>query len=278
MAKREPQPGQIKLVSLDLDGTLLRSDNSIGPRTLKALEAAHRKGVKVALNSGRMTPSMELVADLIPFDVYIVSYNGAAAKGLRAERRRTLFERSMPLDVAIEMTTLAKQRGLHINYYLDELIHCETDPVTQPYIDLYRTRTGSPFRIVERIEAFFDRAPMKVLFVVDPPVRDELEAELRPKYERRATVTKTEPEYLEFLHPQVDKGVGLAGLAQGLGLPIEATLAVGDADNDAPMLLAAGWGVAMANAKPLTRSRADAFTEASHNEDGVAEALERWVL
>ncbi|MBI3829307.1 MAG: HAD family phosphatase [Planctomycetes bacterium] len=276
--KVPPKPGQIRLVSLDLDGTLLRSDNTIGERTRKALEAAHERGVKIVLNSGRMTPSMEYAADLLDFDVHLISYNGAAAAGPRAQGRKKLFEKPMLLEVAQALLSFAKARGLQMNYYLDELIYSEDAPHLRPHIDLYIKRTRSPYRFVPSMEKYATRAPYKVLFVVDPKVRDPLEAKLKPRFATRATITRTDPEYLEFLHPEVDKGVGLRGLAAALNIPIEQVMAVGDADNDEPMVRAAGWGIGMANAKPSVRSVASAITASDHNHDGVAEAIERWVL
>lgn len=276
--RQPPRPGQIRLVSLDLDGTMLRSDNTIGERTRKALRAAHDRGVRIVLNSGRMTPSMEFAANLLDFDVHLISYNGAAAVGPRAHGRRKLFEQPMFLDVAQELLAFARQRGLQLNYYLDEVIYSEDAPHLRPHIDLYIRRTGSPYRFVESAAAHATRPPYKVLFVVDPQVRDPLEAELKPRYAARATITRTDPEYLEFLHPHVDKGVGLRGLAQALGIEMAEVMAVGDADNDEPMVREAGWGVGMANAKPSVRGVAAALTEADHNHDGVGEAIERWVL
>ncbi len=276
--KQPPKPGAIKLIALDVDGTLLRSDNTIGSRTVEALREAHRRGVKIVLNSGRMTPSMETPANLLGLDVYLVSYNGAVASGLRSEHRTRLFERPMHLDVAQELVALARARRLHVNYYLDDVIYTQAEPHQLPFIELYKKRTGSPFRFVRRIDDYLDRAPFKVLFVVDPEVRTALEAELRPKYESRAMVTKTEPEYLEFLHPEVNKGLGLTGLCASLRIEMSEAMAVGDSDNDEPVIRMAGWGVGVANAGDAVRSVADAITEADCNNDGVAEAVERWVL
>ena len=276
--KSPPKPGQIKLISLDLDGTLLRSDLTIGPRTLKALHAASKSGVKIALNSGRMTPAMMPTAQLTGLDVFIISYNGAMVTGLEADGRPRLFETCLPAEVARELVVEAKKRKLQLNYYLDELVYTEDAPHLRKHIDLYRSRTSSPFKFVENIDEFTHRDPHKVLFVIDPPVREPLEADLTPRFASRSTITRTDPEYLEFLHPSVNKGKGLADLCGVLGISLEETLACGDADNDEPMVVAAGWGVGMKNARERVRATADAFTENDHNNDGVGEAIEKWVL
>jgi Cof subfamily protein (haloacid dehalogenase superfamily) len=277
-SRKAPQPGQIKMIALDLDGTLLRSDHTIGPRTIAALHEAHRRGVEVILNSGRMVAAMEKTADLLGLDVYAIGYNGAAASAPRAQGRRRLFQQPVPMDVARELYQISRERHLHLNYYRDELVYSEDHADLRRHAEVYRSRTGSPFRFVPRLEEYFDVAPLKVIFVTDPPVRDQLAVELGPRFAGRANMTKTDPEYLEFLHPEVDKGVGLKGLSDALHLPLTAVMAVGDADNDAPMVATAGWGVAVANARECVRRVACAITENDCDHDGVAEAVERWVL
>jgi hypothetical protein len=89
---------------------------------------------------------------------------------------------------------------------------------------------------------------------------------------------RTDPEYLEFLNPAVNKGTALAELAGSLDIPLETVMALGDGENDIAMLAVSGWPVAVANAGPLCRAAARFVTDADHEHDGVAEAVERWVL
>jgi Cof subfamily protein (haloacid dehalogenase superfamily) len=270
----------VRLIAMDLDGTLFRADRSIGPRTINALRAAHARGVAVVLASGRMTAAMESAADQLGLDVYIVSYNGAAVCNLRAQGRQRLFHQPLPKDISREICLLGKERGYQINFYYEEVVVSEDGPRLRPWIDLYRTRTGSPFRIVERlVDYFLKYAPTKLLFCLDPAARNIVYAELLPRFHpRRALLVRTDPEYLEFLNPEVDKGKGVRMLAQSLGIAAGAVLALGDGENDISMLSAAGWGVAVANAGDCCKSVADAITTNDNNNDAVAEAVERWVL
>jgi Cof subfamily protein (haloacid dehalogenase superfamily) len=269
---------EIRLLALDLDGTLLRRDYSIGERTRKAVHEAHRRGIRIVLNSGRMTPSMERPADLLGLDVYLISYNGAVGTATRAENRKCLFHQPILPDVAGELVALATDRHLQLNYYLDEIVYSEDHADLAHFVELYKKRTGAPYRMVESLASCTVRAPTKALFVMESADRDALYDELQPAYANRATVVKTEPEYLEFLHPKVNKGVGLAGLCESLGIEMSQVMAIGDSDNDEPVVRAAGWGVGVANAKEKVRAAADAITENDCDHDGVAEALERWVL
>ena len=268
----------IRMIALDLDGTLLRSDCSIGTRTVKALQAAKAIGVEIVLASGRMTPAMEQTAALLGLDVCLVSYNGAVVCSRLSDGRKRLYHCPLNAGIARELFAYAHPRQYQINFYYEDVIVSEDGPHLRPFIDIYRTRTGSPYRIVERLDAYLECSPTKLLFLVDPSLRNGIENDIRPLFETRATIIRTDPEYLEFLDPSVDKGKGLVKLAAILGIEMTHVMAMGDGENDVPMLQAAGWGVAVANAKECCMAVAKAITISDHNNDAVAEAVERWVL
>jgi hydroxymethylpyrimidine pyrophosphatase-like HAD family hydrolase len=148
----------------------------------------------------------------------------------------------------------------------------------RPYIEIYRNRTGSPFRFVDNLEKYLHLAPTKLIFVVDPKLRPAIQEEVRPLVGSRAAMVRTDPEYLEFLEPGVDKGTGLVHLAEVLGIPISQVMALGDGENDIPLLEAAGWPVAVANAHAHVKAVARFITNNDNDHDAVAEAVERWVL
>lgn len=266
------------MIALDLDGTLLREDKTVGPRTKAALREAHRRGVEVVLASGRMTPAMEKTAEELDLDCCIVSYNGAAVVGRRSQGRKKLVHQPLDAKIAAQLFQYAKARDYQVNYYLDDLIHSEDSPTLRPWIDLYHTRNGSPYRIVENLRDYLHRAPTKLLFVIDKSLRAGIENEVRPIIGQSATVIRTDPEYLEFLDPRVDKGWGVVQLAGILGIPTHSIMAMGDGENDIPMLRSVGWGVAVKNALAPCKEAATAFTENDNENEAVAEAVEKWVL
>ena len=268
----------IRMIALDLDGTLLRSDKTVGARTIEALRAAHAKGVEIVLASGRMTPAMEETAKRLELDVCIVSYNGAAVCGRTSKGRPRLFHQPLNSSVAKELFAYARANRYQVNFYHEDVIISEDAPHLLPYIDVYRSRTGSPYQFVKNLEEYLHHAPTKFLLVVDPETRPKVEADLRPRFGKMATIIRTDPEYLEFLDPKVDKGAGVKKLAEILGFDMRSVMAMGDGENDVPMLQAAGWPVAVANANEHCRSVARAFTQNDHDHDAVAEAVERYVL
>ena len=279
MKPKLPRPAApIRLIALDLDGTLLKSDKTIGRRTIDALHAAHRKGIEIVLASGRMTPAMESTADLLGLDVFIVSYNGAVISGPRSDRRKRLFHGPLPADVARDLYTFARAHKYQVNFYHEDVILTEDGPHLRPWVELYRSRNGSPFRFVDSLEDFMHHTPTKLLLVTEPETRNRLLKEMAPAFGARSSMVCSDPEYLEFLSPDVCKGRGVARLAELRGIPLESVMGVGDGDNDLTMIGMAGWGVAVANASPQCRAAAQVSTTCDNDNDAVAEAVERWAL
>jgi len=268
----------IRMIALDLDGTLLRNDKTVGPKTIDALRKAHAKGIEIVLASGRMTPAMEDAAKALDLDVCIVSYNGAAVCGRGSAGRKRLAHQPLKAEFARELYQYARERRHQVNFYHEDMIISEDGPHLRPFIDLYRGRTGSPYRFVEALEEYMHHPPTKLLFVTAPETRHAIERDLRPLFESRVTIIRTDPEYLEFLDSKVDKGSGVIKLAEILGIPMSRVMAMGDGENDIPMLAAAGFPVAVANAGEKCRAVAKFITERDHNHDAVAEAIERFVL
>jgi Cof subfamily protein (haloacid dehalogenase superfamily) len=272
-----PNP-PIRMIALDVDGTLFRSNKTIGRRTIEALQAAHKQGVQVVLASGRMTPAMESAVDQLELDVFIVSYNGAAICAPRADGRRRLFYSPLAAEVARELYLLGRDRRYQVNFYHEDVILTVDEPHLRPWIEVYRSRTGATFRFVEKMDDYLHHAPTKLLFVTDPHTRNRLLQEMAPSFGSRAFMVCSDPEYLEFLSPDVCKGRGVARLAEHRGIPISSVMALGDGDNDVTMLQMAGLGVAVANASPQCKAAAKTVTMRTNEDDAVAEAVEKYVL
>jgi hypothetical protein len=148
----------------------------------------------------------------------------------------------------------------------------------RPLIDLYARRTGIEYHIVDDLRRFRGVSPTKVILLAEPEERERLQREFTPRLAGRAFVTKSEPEYLEFMAHGVNKGSGLETMARHYGLEVGEVIGVGDAENDLGLIEASGWGVAVANAAPAVKAAARAVTERTNNEGAVAEAIRRWVL
>jgi hydroxymethylpyrimidine pyrophosphatase-like HAD family hydrolase len=163
--------------------------------------------------------------------------------------------------------------GFHLNCYVDDQLYvAEVTPEARRYADFQHL----DIHAVGDLRAWLDRDPTKLVAVGDPDALDELEAQLVPEFAGRLFISKSLPYFLEFAHPNVSKGSGLAFVADRLGFWPEETVACGDGENDRELLDWAGFGVAVANAHEDVLARADLVIP-SVQEEGVAVLLEAYL-
>jgi len=231
--------GPIRLIALDLDGTLFNKDKTISPRNRSALRRASDAGVVIALASGRMTDCISPAADALGIDCPIIAYNGGMVRGLAADGRPVLFHRPLTARYCDELIDFCRGRYL-LNVYYDDTLYAEEMPELRRFSEIYATRTGAVYEYVPDLGPFAGRDATKAVIIADPPERERLYEEWSPRWGDETTIVKTDPEYLEFMERGTDKGVALAGLCDSLGVPPEAAMACGDGDNDAEMLVRRG--------------------------------------
>ncbi len=247
------------LIALDLDDTLLDPEGRIPEVNREALTEADRRGVHVVLCSGRPVFSTgRLARDLFPNadrDRYAISYNGALVTALYDGE--VLFRRGLPRDAARELAAYSAEHDLGAQYYRgDDFFTAAADDRQASYA----AATGMVGRTVSDLAAIIDDDPPKILFHAPHERLEGHFAVLKEKAHGRWYVAFSKPHYLEFVHPEVNKGTALRFLAERLGVPKENTYAVGDSLNDAEMLAAAGTGIAVANARPEVTASATSFT------------------
>jgi hypothetical protein len=268
---------RVRLIALDLDGTLLDDRKEIHPDNVAALREAARRGVLVAISSGRMIPRIEPIQDTLGVDCILLAYNGGKVVGTRAEGRPLIHHRPLPADVAAVFIEFSQEHDYLLNFYHDDLLYAEDSPRRRRFMEIYSARTGAEYHI-DDLSRWRGKEPTKLILLADPPERDRLHDRFRGELGGRASITKSDPEYLEVMAPGVTKGEGLRSLAAHYGFSTREVLAIGDADNDNPMLEAAGIGVAVANASESARRAARYLTERTNNDGAVGEAVRRFVL
>ena len=264
-----------RLLAMDLDDTLLDNRLHIREEDRRALLLARRAGVVLTLATGRMYRAALPYARELEIDAPLISYQGAYVKSPRTGE--VLLHRPVPLELALEVISRVRARGIHLNIYLDDELYVEKHT---PESGRYAAMSRVPVRAVGPLEAFLRRVgrdPTKVLAIAREDEIETLLREMRPLYAGRLHVTRSKLHFLEFSHPLADKGRALAAVAGYYGLRPEEVIAVGDSYNDLEMLEWAGLGVAMANARPEVRARAD-FITASNEEGGVARVVEKFIL
>jgi Cof subfamily protein (haloacid dehalogenase superfamily) len=241
------------------------------PRTQEALERTRATGAHVIVVTGRMFRAVRPYLEQAGLDDLVVCYQGAVV----ADPATGVFVLHVPIPLpeAREAMDAVIAAGFHLNCYVDDLLYvAEVTPEARRYADFQHL----DIHAVGDLRAWLDRDPTKLVAVGDPDALDELEEELKPRFEGRLFISKSLPYFLEFAHPAVSKGSGLEFVAERLGFGPEETVACGDGENDRELLDWAGFGVAVANAHPDVLARADLVVP-SVQEEGAAVLLESYL-
>jgi len=256
----------VRLLALDLDGTVLGPGAAIAPAVQDALRRAVAEGLTVALASGRMLRSEARVQAALGIPGPLIAYNGALVRLPDGSG----WEEPVPLEVAREVSSLCRARGYFLQcYYHDELCVPADDPRARDYAAL----AGVPF-VVDPERVWHPPSPPTKQLVIEPVERQpEVRAAVAEVARGRLELAHSYPHYLEISAAGVNKGVALRRLAEVLGVPREAVMAVGDAENDLAMLDYAGWPAAVGNAAPAVRARARLAARRPYG-DGMAELVD----
>jgi hypothetical protein len=277
-APTSPTPAfPIRLIALDIDGTIVGEDLVLGKRLIAAVAAARAGGVSVSLVTGRMATSALVFARTLGLSEPLVAYQGALARAMPDDAGRLgRLLRHRPLDAAVarEVVDWTRARGLdpHVNHLERFIIR-----VDDPRAEDYSTFLGARAMLVPDLVAWIRRPVPKVLAVSVDPIDPAVLGEARAAFAGRASVTISHPRFLEFLAPGVSKGEAVGWLARRAGVPLANVLAIGDQYNDLEMIAAVGHGAAMPTAPEPVRAVARHVARPLAD-DGAAELIERLVL
>ncbi|TBL71072.1 Cof-type HAD-IIB family hydrolase [Paenibacillus thalictri] len=261
-----------KMIAIDIDDTLLNDEKVVSPGTQAALAEAVQHGVTVTIATGRMYASAKQVAAQLNLNVPLITYQGSLVKN--SIDGKVLYERAIPRDAAVFLFQYAKERGLHLQAYYDDVLYVKE--ANQKAID-YAELSKIPFEVYPNFDELAEKPNTKLLIIDDPDKLDEIAAELKQLIGHEMHITKSKPHFLEFVHKEGTKGHALTALAEHFGYEISEVIAIGDSDNDREMLEVAGLGVAMGNAKPALKELANYVTR-SNNEDGIKHVVDKFVF
>jgi Cof subfamily protein (haloacid dehalogenase superfamily) len=268
----------IRLLALDIDGTLVGDDLVVGTRTRRAIRAARARGVTVSLATGRMVSSAMRFARELDLTDPVIGYQGGLIRAMpppRSDRLgKLLVHTPLSATVAREVVSWSIEAGLdpHINH-LERFVLRADDPKA----DDYSAFMGARAELVPDIVEAISHPVTKVLAVGEPPRPVELAARARARFAGRADVTISHPRFLEFVAPGVSKGRAVRWLARRMRIPLTAAMAIGDQWNDLEMLAEVGHGAAMPTAPLQVRSVAR-YVAPPVDDEGVAELIESLVL
>lgn len=269
----------IRLLVVDLDGTVVGKSNRIEPPVIQAVQAAQRRGVQVAIATGRMYRSALRFHQALGSDLPLMVYQGA----LIQDPVTNTVLRHWPLsrDYAhklldyLEQPTLRDRLSVHC-YINDQLYVRQITADTE----LYATRSQIQPIAVGDLRTVFDQEPTKILALShDPELIDHLLLSLRAIYSpAELYFTKSVATFFEAANPLVNKGTAVRHLAEEiLGLRSENVMTIGDNFNDVEMLEYAGVGVAMGNAPDEVKAIAR-WVAPDVESNGAAAAIKKFLL
>jgi Cof subfamily protein (haloacid dehalogenase superfamily) len=264
-----------RMVVLDLDDTLLRDDLTVSDRTRECLLEVQRRGVRVVLASGRPTGAIKPYANelhLAEHGGWILSFNGAVITDCATGE--VLFEQSLSAELVHEIHDRAAALGANILSYVDDRI---VTPRADEWTTVERRLTGMEVVEVADFKGAIRGSAIKAIVLHEPERLREVADKIRPDVEGRLSMAISKPFFLEFTDRGIDKRHSLSRLCVHLGIDASEVVAIGDGRNDESMIRFAGLGVCMENGAPEVKAAADHVT-ASNMEDGVALAVERFVL
>ena len=283
----------ISLLALDLDGTLLDSRGNISERNRIAIDNAREQGVRVALVTGRRFRDSRPLALELGLDVPLISHNGALTK--HAATLQTVSVLPLPLDAARVALRVGRETGADAllsddHEGLGVLVYDHLrgeNTAAHKYVSWAQRIHGdegvNAVQQVPSLEEYLDHEPIHLAFSGACDEMDQLEEILKSELGSTVKILGTKyPEQnftlLDILNPAASKGAGVAAAAVELVVAREEIMAIGDNYNDLEMLLFAGVGVVMANAPLTLREIAGLHPTASNREDGVALAIEQFIL
>jgi len=269
--------GLLRLLALDIDGTILRDDGTISPLMIDVLrKIQEEKGVLVTLASGRLFQSMKGLAQTLNIQVPMISSNGAAIVDPNTGQK--LFYRPIPLPTAKSVLAY-----LEDHLPRDLLVNHENGFFINRHNSLLRIPDPSPWvrerlarcTVVDRLADGVHFEPLKISILEETARIPETVAQLQKGFGSVLNIYASSEFSIDLNDSRVSKGQTLARLAARLGIRREEILAAGNAENDLDMIQFAGVGIAMGNAPPRVRHAAD-FVVGDNNEDGLAVFLKEY--
>jgi len=265
--------GNIRMVAVDIDGTLLRSTRELSVRVIETVKAVSKRGVKVVLASARPPRAMSEIYGHLQLDTLQINYNGAMICDPPA--RRHIQHTPIEPGLAKKIIAIARKTDPAVVVYLEILDKWYTDH----FDENLPTETSRNFNpdFIGPLDAFL-RVPVTKVMLLAPPDRMKIVRKaVDKKFGRKVAIQVSDPHLLQVVARGVDKAEGLKVIAEHYGIESQHVMAIGDAPNDIGMLQWAGLGVAMENGWKQVLEIADAIAPPAEK-DGVAEVLQRYVL
>ncbi len=266
-----------KLVAIDMDGTLLNSDNQVSLETRQAIKSAEEKGIRVVISTGRLLESASAYGKMIGLNNPILACNGAL---IADENGKTLYKKTMDKESVRKIVNLARERDVYFHFYNERNLFSYTR--VEEILAYYNPDKNNPaveLKLFEDINDLLSKEDLniyKFLFIdYNQKKLKDLRAELSTI--KNVETSSSWENNVEAMASNVTKGEALRNLCLDLDIRPDEVVAIGDSENDLSMFEFAGLSIAMGNGDGFIKSNAMYTTDTNDN-DGVAKAFHKFIF
>lgn len=260
-----------KMIAVDMDGTLLNSQGSITEKTVSSIRQAVEKGAIFTISTGRPIQGVERFNKILNLDAPFITYNGAMI--VKGKSKEILYERGLTAEDARSILHCAKRFNPTVMIWSNNKLYASelNDRTFQ-----YKKLSDVEPILIENEDEIIRNGITKILWYDDAENIAGYLDSLGDYLGDGINYHTSQPYFLEFVDKRVSKAAAMETLGQYYGINTAEMIAVGDGLNDLPMIEYAGLGVAMGNAHPLVKEKADYIT-LSNDDDGVAHVLDKYI-
>lgn len=262
-----------KLFVSDIDGTIIPAGKKMSEENIEAIHKMVDAGIVFTLATGRMYSATLPIARQLKLNVPIIVYNGAAIKTVEGEM---IHSECLQPELVREIIKFFREKNYYLQTYSDDVLRY---PFKGKYSELYEKALK-----ISGVESGWDgllehtENVFKLLSITDNiDETNKLIAEVKAEFGDKIDSFKSADQFAEIVAPGVSKASALKFLAKKFGAEISETVAIGDSENDIPMIKAAGLGIAMGNATDDVKAACDVLTGICE-ENGFADAVYKYVL
>ena len=255
-----------------MDGTLLNASSKVSPATTEAVRRANEAGKIFTVVSGRSLVAIRQFLPDLPLTQPFGIFNGAMIVDTSG---KVYYEQPLEEEDARYVLRLARERGAQVFVWIGQDMYGD---VWDEVLTTYAKMSGVEPKLIEDDEEMLRHPIAKILWYSSADNIAVWLAEFTESMAGRMNVSTSAPEFIEFNHIDVSKGLCLQRLGELLGVPREEIIAAGDETNDLPMLAYAGLGIAMKNATQAVLNEADIVSPWTNDEDGLAKLITKYLL
>ncbi len=261
-----------RMIAVDMDGTLLNNACEITPETASAVREAIERGVLFTISTGRPVQGVERYTRQLSLRAPVITYNGAMI--VDSGTGEILYEQGLERKDAQKILALGRARGTTMCIWSrNRLYGC---PLNARVYDYRKISDVEPLAFEEE-ETILQDGITKILWYDDADAVARFQQEMQEEPFDSVTCCRSKPVFLEFFNRRVSKALAMEKIGALYGIKQEEMIAVGDGENDLSMIEYAGLGVAMENASPSVREKAQ-YVTSSNEENGVAKVIRTFLL